>query len=219
MNAPRELAGSMTAQEPRAWMRLPSGKRLNLVCPDPMAWDDSDLAVRLSRTYRWGGESLGPVPMSVAQHSLQCVELLRLWRGGDLAPSEALRELLHDAEEGFLGFDCIAPLKQFLDFGFKAVTDRVTRAVWTRYRLPGWDAESHAEHKRADTAVAASEAVHVVGWSEDEVRTVLGIQAPILALDPLVARYSCRPWEPWPSHVAARRFLLELRELSRAAGS
>lgn len=43
--------------KPRAWIRLPSGGRLDLINPDPQAWTDEDLAIRLSRTYRWGGES------------------------------------------------------------------------------------------------------------------------------------------------------------------
>ena len=41
----------------RAWVRLQSGRRLNLLAPDPVSWTDSDLAIGLSRTYRWGGHS------------------------------------------------------------------------------------------------------------------------------------------------------------------
>ena len=197
----------------RAWMRLPSGGRLDLISPDPKAWTDEDLAIRLSRTYRWGGESKWPLAMSVAQHSLQVLELARKWAPQPLSPTEALRELLHDAEEGFLGFDCIAPLKPVLGPEFAAVSSRLSAAVWVRYLLPTWSPESHASHKLVDIASATSEAVHCVGWSELEVRTVLGIQAPVLTVDPLAARHGSEAWRPWDSATAAARFLRELEEL------
>ena len=60
---------------------------------------------------------------------------------------------------------------------------------------------------------AASEAVHVVGWSLQEVRSVLGIEAPILQVDPLADLYECEPWKPWPVDVAAARFHDALRNL------
>ena len=39
----------------RAWVRLQSGKRLDLLNPQPDTWADRDLAVGLAWTYRWGG--------------------------------------------------------------------------------------------------------------------------------------------------------------------
>ena len=54
----------------RAWVRFESGRRLNLLQPDPDSWTDRDLAIGLSRTYRWGGHSCWDLPLSVAQHSL-----------------------------------------------------------------------------------------------------------------------------------------------------
>jgi len=90
----------------RAWIRLPSGGTLDLIDPSPQAWTDEDLALRLARTYRWGGESIWPWPLSVAQHSLLVLALRRQWaaeQGQVLSDREALAELLHDAEEGELG--------------------------------------------------------------------------------------------------------------------
>lgn len=197
----------------RAWMRLPSGKRLDLISPDPQAWTDLDLAIRLARTFRWGGESRWERPLSVAQHSLQVLEIARQSACGGLAASHQLRELLHDAEEGFLGFDAIAPLKPALGAPFRLVTDRLTAAIWERYSLPMWDTGSYGRHKDADEMSAASEAVHSVGWSADEVRTVLGIEAPIMQTDPLAELYSCEEWEPWPANVASARFLEALTGL------
>lgn len=197
----------------RAWMRLPSGAHLDLINPSPDAWTDSDLATRLSRTYRWGGESAWPLPLSVAQHSLLVLELRRLRAKAPLTLADELMELLHDAEEGFLGFDCIAPLKAVLGKPFKAVADNLMSAIAKRYRLQPWQGEAHALHKQADLAAAASEAIHCIGWTRSEVREVLGIDAPFIEEDPLAARYGNRPWEPWENNVASARFLAELDRL------
>jgi len=201
------------AQTHRAWMRLPSGRRLDLISPDPQAWTDQDLAVRLARTFRWGGESRWERPLSVAQHSLQVLEIARQSACDALTLAEQLRELLHDAEEGFLGFDAIAPLKPALGAPFRLVTDRLTAAIWDRYSLPMWNTGSYGRHKDADEMSAASEAVHSVGWSLAEVRTVLGIDAPILQTDPLAEVFACEAWTPWPTDVAAARFFDALTAL------
>jgi uncharacterized protein len=199
----------------RAWVRMPSGKRLDLLNPTPFDWDDSDLALGLARTYRWGGHSAWPLPLSVAQHSIAVMLLRRAASPTPLAPVVELRELLHDAEEGLLGFDAVSPIKPFLGDGFRALTRRLEQAVFLRYRLPAWTPADHQMHKRADRLAAASEAVHVAGWSEQEVRTTLKIRSPVLQRDPLVDAYGCPPWEPWPPGLAAARFLGELEHLQR----
>ena len=191
---------------PRAWMRLPSGAHLDLIHPNPDTWTDLDLAVRLSRTARWGGESAWPLPLSVAQHSLLVLALRRAAAHRPLNPDEELLELLHDAEEGFLGFDCISPLKAVLGEPFRAVAERLMQAVAQRYRLQPWTPDGHRQHKQADLAAAASEAVHCVGWTHAEVRNILRIDAPIIDTDPLAASYGEIPWKPWPLEVAAQRF-------------
>ena len=96
----------------------------------------------------------------------------------------------------------------------RIVGDRLMQAIATRYRMPDWTPDTHALHKRADSTAAATEAVHCTGWSEREVREVLGIMHPVLDTDPLQALYGGTPWEPWPSDVAAARFLDELRRLA-----
>lgn len=197
----------------RAWIRLPSGAALDLINPSPQAWTDEDLATRLARTYRWGGESCWDWPLSVAQHSLLVLALRRRAGPRPLNPQEALMELLHDAEEGFLGFDCISPLKRVLGLPFLEVGNRLLQAVSLRYGLPDWSPPAHRLHKHADRSAAASEAVHCVGWSREEVRDVLRIDDPVLTDDPLVERYGGVPWEPWPSDLAGRRFLDELNAL------
>lgn len=203
----------MMFQKPRAWVRQPSGRQLDLVNPDPQGWADEDLAIGLARTYRWGGHSIWSRPMSVAQHSI-LVLVLRERMSGTLSRHEALRELLHDAEEGLIGFDPISPLKLVLGDAFLQLLERLTEVVFTRYQLPAWTQEEKRKHKLADHLSAASEAVHVAGWHPLEVEQTLGIVAKPLDEDPLVELYGGKPWEPWSSEVAAERFLNLLHSLN-----
>jgi hypothetical protein len=205
--------------ETRAWVRMPSERRLDLLDPTPFDWEDADLALGLSRTYRWGGHSAWPLPLSVAQHSLTVMHLRAAACravGLELAPLAALRELLHDAEEGLLGFDCISPLKPFLGEAFRALSVKLDNAVFLRYGLAQWTPKEYAAHKLADRLAAASEAVHVAGWSAREVLHTLKITVPPLNHDPLQEVYGGAPWEPWPPSLAAERFLAELDRLKVA---
>lgn len=200
--------------EQRAWVRLPSGRRLDLISPTPFDWTDEDLAIGLARTFRWGGHSVWPgAPLSVAQHSLAVLALRRARARAGLTRAEQRRELLHDAEEGLLGFDCISPLKPFLGEGFAALSARLSAAVALRYALPPWTPEAKRAHKACDVALAAAEAVHVAGWTAEEVRGTLGIRAAVMAADPLVPAHGGTPWQPWPPELAAERFLEALRRL------
>jgi hypothetical protein len=199
----------------RAWVRLPSGKRLDLLNPTPLDWDDADLAIGLARTYRWGGHSAWPLPLSVAQHSLLVLELHRLESAGTTVQAQ-LRELLHDADEGLLGFDCISVVKPFLGDGFQRLTAQLQAAVFLRYGIVDWNVEQKRKHKKADRLAAASEAVHVVGWTKSEVRHTLRIPHEPLTVDPLAKIYDATPWEPWPPGLAAERFIVELSRLLKA---
>ena len=115
----------------RAWILLPSGRQLDLLDPDPWAWTDDDLAIGLSRTYRWAGYSAWDLPLSVAQHSLTVLTLRRsLFTERPLADGEARRELLHDATEALMGgWDPITPLKPHLGPGFSALVARLQEAI------------------------------------------------------------------------------------------
>jgi uncharacterized protein len=201
--------------EERAWIRLPSSRRLDLLNPTPLDWDDEDLAVGLARTYRWGGHSVWDLPLSVAQHSLTVLAIRRQDSETGLSARSALRELLHDADEGLIGWDPISPLKPHLGADFRAVVARLQAAIVSRYGLSVWSVADKRAHKRADIASAAAEAHHVAGWSVPEIRRTLRIVVPPVAVDPLVGWFGGVPWEPWPPRLAAGRFLAELRRLQR----
>jgi len=200
----------------RAWVRLGSGRRLDLLDPQPDQLEDRDIAVSLSRTYRWGGHSRWDLPLSVAQHSLLVLVLRQQMQPHQpLTPGEALRELLHDADD-LTGFDPLAPLRPHLGAAFHALTARLQAAVAARYRLPDWEPDDHVLHKRADHLAAASEAVHVAGWHPSELSETLGIRLAPLRDDPLPLLDGMRPWKPWPPGRAASLFLAKLRELDQA---
>lgn len=205
-------------RRPRAFVRQPSGRRLDLLNPSADGWTDEDLAIGLSRTYRWGGHSRWHLPMSVAQHSLLVLSIAEhVWQR-PLTRSESLRELLHDADEALIGgFDPVSPLKPMLGDGYARIASGLQAAVFLRYGLTHWSPAEHQLHKLADRLAAASEAVHVAGWSAIEVVDLLGIELQPLADDPLVEKFGCQPWEPWRPDIAAGLFFQLLRDL-RADG-
>lgn len=204
----------------RAWVRLGLHRRLDLLQLRPDAWTDEDLATGLSRTYRWGGHSCWELPLSVAQHSLTVLAIRNRMEGRNLAPGAAMRELLHDADEGLLGFDCITPLKPHMGEGYARLTRGLQAVVAERYKLLPWSNEEYLLHKRADRLAAVSEARHVAGWSLDEIREEFGT-GDILAEDPLQQlglSPDLKPWEPWPPKLAARLFFARLQQLNEQAG-
>jgi hypothetical protein len=154
--------------------------------------------------------------MSVAQHSILVLRI-RQKSTIDIDCDHARYELLHDGEEGFLGFDPITPLKNRLGPPFHDLCAQLKAAISTRYELPAVSAEAHDAHKAADRCAAASEALHVAGWSENQIRNVLQIDAPILEADPVfdltVEEAGYEPWEPWEPSFAAAQFLHTLRAL------
>src|SRR5438552_15739647 len=86
-----------SSRENRAWQRVLSGRRLDLLDPSPLDVEIADIAHGLARVARWNGQTKGAHIYSVAQHSL-LVETIahgraRLDRRGRLAV------LLHDAPE------------------------------------------------------------------------------------------------------------------------
>ena len=208
-------------RNPRPYVLLPSGNVIDLAAPSPTSWTDEDLAIGLSRTYRWGGHSRWSRPLMVAQHSLT-VLAIRLRDEPHLSPAHCLYELLHDAEEGLLGFDCIAPLKAYLGAPFAALCARLTGAVAERYGLPTLTQPEYRHHKRADRRAAASEARYVTSWSERQIVDTLQLAEEPLNRDPLmnfVTAGDYIEWEPWQADFAAGAWLdaLTSKTAARAA--
>jgi len=181
---------------PRAFVLLKSGRSLDLLNSDPQAWTDEDLAAGLARTLRRGGSSKWEHSLSVAQHILTVLALREL--DGWLPAGERLREVLRDATEFMLGWDCISPLKPRSARPSERSRPACRAAVDARYRLPPWTDETYPRHKLADRLAAACEAFHVVGWSRTDMIEALDFVIAPLTTDPLCAPRGFAPWEPWP---------------------
>src|SRR5262245_53127479 len=117
----------------RAWQRMLSGRRLDLLNPSPVDIEIEDIAHGLSRVARWNGQTSGDYPFSVAQHSLLVDDIAA--RTGEMSPAWRLAILLHDAPEYVIG-DMISPFKNALHVDYKAFEERLQQAIHIRFGLP-----------------------------------------------------------------------------------
>ena len=121
-------------KQPRAWQRMLSGRRLDLLDPTPFDIEIEDIAHGLAFVARWNGQTKGEYAYSVAEHSL-LVETL-FGRIVSNAPVKwRLAALLHDAPEYVIG-DMISPVKSAVGPGYGALDDRLTAAIHIRFGLP-----------------------------------------------------------------------------------
>lgn len=156
---------------PRAWQRMLSGRRLDLLDPAPEDIEIVDIAHGLARVARWNGQTTGEHAFSVAQHSLIVEEIATATApAGSWSRQEALAALLHDGPEYVVG-DLISPFKAAIGFDYKAFELRLLRAVHIRFGLPAELPEAVTRHiKSADGTAAYFEATRLAGFSEDEAR-------------------------------------------------
>jgi 5'-deoxynucleotidase YfbR-like HD superfamily hydrolase len=166
----------------RAWQRMLSGRRLDLLDPSPLDIEIEDIAHGLAFVARWNGQTRGEHAYSVAEHSLLVEEIYtRLVR--DPEPRWRLAALLHDAPEYVIG-DMIAPVKGAVGPGYAALDARLAAAVHLRFGLPAeLPAAVKAAIKRADRVSAWLEAVQIAGFSRAEADRLFGV--PRLGRDSL----------------------------------
>ena len=175
--------------DPRAWQRMLSGRRLDLLDPSPLDVEISDIAHGLARVARWNGQTHGDHAFSVAQHSIVVEALFtRLYPS---TPEERQMALLHDAPEYVIG-DMISPFKSVVGGGYKTVERRLEAAVHLRFGLPAHaKAELKDRIKKADCISAYFEATVLASFSESEARkffgTPKGITRDMIELEPLPA--------------------------------
>ena len=160
-------------RQARAWQRMLSGRRLDLLDPSPLDIEIEDIAHGLSRVARWNGQTSGEWSFSVAQH---CLLVERLT--GRLKPAAArswrLSALLHDASEYVIG-DLISPFKAAVGLDYKDFELRLLRAIRLRFGLPGEPPKAVAALvKRADRMAAYLEATQLAGFTETEAGRVFG---------------------------------------------
>lgn len=172
MTSKKTTSPKRLSQSPRAWQRMLSGRRLNLIDPSPMDIEIEDIAHGLARVARWNGQTNGDWSFSVAQHSVMVERLFA--RQNPNAPRKwRLACLLHDAPEYVIG-DMITPFKSLLSDQYSNVEKRLEVAVHIRFGLPGDLPESvHKAIKRADKLAAYLEAIQLAGFSEKEARQAI----------------------------------------------
>lgn len=161
------------AKQARAWQRMLSGRRLDLLDPTPVDIEIEDIAHGLAFVARWNGQTSGDFAYSVAEHSL-LVEVLFSRMEPKAKPLEQLTALLHDAPEYVIG-DMISPVKAAVGPGYGALDDRLTAAIHLRFGLPAvTPAALKKKIKKADKVSAWMEAVQIAGFSIGEADKFFG---------------------------------------------
>jgi 5'-deoxynucleotidase YfbR-like HD superfamily hydrolase len=196
---------STSQSSPRAWQRMQSGRRLDLLDPSPLDIEIEDIAHGLARVARWNGQTSGAHIFSVAQHTLLVETLARRRNSLDIRTRLAI--LLHDAPEYVIG-DMITPFKAVIGDAYKAVELRLLAAIHLRFGLPpALPAELTRLIKAADRAAAYLEATRLAGFAESEAKRFFGTPPEVPASferDYLV---------PWAAKDAQARYLKRFAEL------
>lgn len=173
MARPARQSNPAQAAAPRAWQRMLSGRRLDLLDPSPLDVEIEDIAHGLARVARWNGQTIGAHAFSVAQHSLVVEDICR-----KLAPDwdkkRRLMALLHDGPEYVIG-DMISPFKAALGLDYKAFEAKLETAIHLRFGLPAhMPAAVKGVIKRADLICAYFEATQLAGFETAEAKRFFG---------------------------------------------
>lgn len=204
---PAQPKSAVRSEPFRAWQRMLSGRRLDLLDPSPLDVEIEDIAHGLARVARWNGQTEGAHIFSVAQHSL-LVEIIARQRARLDRPSR-LGVLLHDAPEYVIG-DMISPFKAVIGDSYKAVEKRLLAAIHLRFGLPPKLPERLQDLiKAADRSAAYLEATRLAGFAEDEARKFFGPPPKFSAA--LERDYL----SPWPAGTAQARFRERFEKLLR----
>lgn len=157
----------------RAWQRMLSGRRLDLLDPTPMDIEIQDIAHGLSFVARWNGQTHGDFPYSVAEHSLLVLRIFESIKP-KARVGERMFALLHDAPEYVIG-DMISPVKHAVGSGYEDLDERLAAAIHVRFGLPAKiPADLKKQIKQADKYSARLEASKIAGFSEKEADKLFG---------------------------------------------
>ncbi len=201
------MAGNPTV--PRAFQRMLSGRRLDLLDPSPLDIEIEDIAHGLARVARWNGQTTGEHVFSVAQHSL-LVEHIAVAMDPGIPARWRMMVLLHDAPEYVIG-DMISPFKAVIGDSYKGVEARLLAAIHMRFSLPHTPAEAAIRlTKKADRAAAYVEATRLAGFSISEAEQFF--DRPDIAMGNIDALI-----EPMNAGAAEKLFLLRFNKLEAEA--
>ena len=191
----------------RAWQRMLSGRRLDLLDPSALDIEIEDIAHGLARVARWNGQTSGAHIFSVAQHCL-LVEALARAKSPRLDRRFRLAVLLHDAPEYVIG-DMISPFKAVIGDAYKAVERRLLAAIHLRFGLPAKSPPQLEELiKSADREAAYLEATRLAGFTAAEARRFFG-RPPVFS-----AAIEREYLKPWPAETAQARYYQRFKKLA-----
>jgi 5'-deoxynucleotidase YfbR-like HD superfamily hydrolase len=190
----------------RAWQRMLSGRRLDLLDPSPLDIEIADIAHGLARVARWNGQTHGTHIFSVAQHTL-LVEAVMREQTPRVDHRLRLAALLHDAPEYVIG-DMISPFKAVIGGSYKVVEHRLLAAIHVRFGLPPvLPTEMTLQIKAADKGAAYLEATKLAGFAETEAKRLFG-------RDPGLSEAAVQDYlTPWSAGKAEKRFLARFATL------
>jgi 5'-nucleotidase len=192
----------------RAWQRMLSGRRLDLLDPSPLDIEIEDIAHGLARVARWNGQTSGEHAFSVAQHCLLVEELCCHFKP-NLDARLRCAALLHDAAEYVVG-DMISPFKAALGIDYRSFEDKLMHAVHIRFSLPvHLTLETQKLIKRADKASAFLEATQLAGFEDMEAAKFFGRPRGLSGR----AAVKFLKLQPWPVHRAQEIFLKKFSTL------
>ena len=157
----------------RAWQRMLSGRRLDLLDPTALDIEIEDIAHGLSFVARWNGQTHGDFPYSVAEHSLLVEQIYsKLYKNPE--KKWCLAALLHDAPEYVIG-DMISPVKSAIGSDYQSLENRLSSAINLRFGLPTILPESIKKQiNKADKISAWIESTQIAGFSKDEANKLIG---------------------------------------------
>ena len=159
--------------QPRAWQRMLSGRRLDLLDPAAIDIEVEDIAHGLAFLARWNGQTIGEFPYSVAEHSLLVEKIFKRLNPRS-NPEQMLIALLHDAPEYVIG-DMISPVKASVGLGYDELDKRLAAAIHIRFGLSAITPKVLKKKiKKADRISAWLEATQLAGFSNSEANKLFG---------------------------------------------
>lgn len=184
------------------WVGTLSGRRMDLVRPDPAQISLDDIAHALGNQCRYTGHVRHHY--SVAEHCIHVADLV--------PPHLRLAALLHDAQEAYIA-DMSTPMKAEIGQGYRDIEDRIVRALDAHFGMDGQLIRLPEEVKTADRMMLMTERDALIDayehWGEHFESTPRHTG--------FMARYLDNPAGAREAYKALVLHELRLRDLQRAA--
>ena len=163
------MCGSILIQ--RAWQKMLSGRRLDVIDPSPFDIEIGDIAHGLAFQARWNGQTKGDFVYSVANHSILVWNIFSI-ENPKIEKKWQLVSLLHDAPEYVIG-DLISPVKKEVGSSYINLEKKLQEAIHIRFGLPAFVPKKiKSKIKIADRKAAWIEATKIAGFNKKEANKI-----------------------------------------------